>query len=420
MAERVLVRVGTRRGAFIAESDGARRDLDASGRPARARVAPLLAPGRGGLILHALVIDPAAERRSRVGIAAGGVFLSADGGATREPRDRGTRAGFLPEHQRCPGHGQCVHCLVQSPGVADRPHQQNHCGIYRCDDGGRSWRSIEAGLPSGFGFPAAHPRDADTLRLVPLHGDAAGRSVPEGKEAEWRTRDGGRTWQDLRAGLPQRNASLNLLRQALATDRLDPAGVYRGTGTGALHASADEGDTWACIAGHLPAITSVGRRCWTGSRGRADRPGSIAHRPGGRDGALDRTGRAWGGHQDGALADRRAVRVPVRGRSDDDAAGRWACVRVSRDALCDRYKTPGRMALAAALVGHPGLVPGHRLRLRDGLPCRMPPRRRWGKARETWFPMRSARISRSARTGPTIPRCHGCVFPLRASLENGR
>jgi hypothetical protein len=48
-----------------------------------------------------------------------------------------------------------------------------------------------------------------------------------------------------------------VLRQALATDRLEPAGVYFGTGTGALFASADEGDSWACIAEHLPTITSV-------------------------------------------------------------------------------------------------------------------------------------------------------------------
>ena len=51
-----------------------------------------------------------------------------------------------------------------------------------------------------------------------------------------------------------------MLRQALATDRLEPAGVYFGTNTGALFASADEGDSWACVARHLPAILSVETR----------------------------------------------------------------------------------------------------------------------------------------------------------------
>jgi hypothetical protein len=61
----------------------------------------------------------------------------------------------------------------------------------------------------------------------------------------------------LRQGLPQENAFLGVLRQAMATDRLSPAGVYFGTSSGALFASADEGESWRCIAQHLPAILSV-------------------------------------------------------------------------------------------------------------------------------------------------------------------
>ena len=113
-------------------------------------------------------------------------------------------------------------------------------------------------MPSSFGFPAAaHPRDPATLLLLPLNGDIAGRYVPEGKAAVWRTRDGGARWQALRDGLPQQNAFFGVLRQAMATDPLDPAGVYFGTNTGTLFASADEGESWTCIAQHLPAISSV-------------------------------------------------------------------------------------------------------------------------------------------------------------------
>jgi photosystem II stability/assembly factor-like uncharacterized protein len=130
--------------------------------------------------------------------------------------------------------------------------------MYRSDDGGRRWDSIEAGLPTSFGFPAAsHPRDADTLFLLPLNGDIKGRFVPDGRAAVWRTRDGGASWQDLRRGLPQENAYFGVLRQAMATDRLDPAGVYFGSSGGALFASADEGESWDCIAQHLPSILSI-------------------------------------------------------------------------------------------------------------------------------------------------------------------
>ncbi len=215
-------------------------------------------PGAGGLILHSLIPHPTDENRIWVAISAAGVFHTEDGGETWETRNRGTRADFLPEDQRYPEFGQCVHCLVMAPGMPDRLYQQNHCGMYRSEDGGRQWQSIEAGLPSSFGFPASvHPRDPATLYLVPLNGATEGRYVPEGEAAVWRTRDAGHSWQALRQGLPQDKVFFGVLRQAMATDRLEPAGVYFGTNTGTLFASADEGEGWTCIAQHLPAISSV-------------------------------------------------------------------------------------------------------------------------------------------------------------------
>jgi photosystem II stability/assembly factor-like uncharacterized protein len=215
-------------------------------------------PGGAGLILHSLVVDPEDHDQIWVGISAAGVFHTADGGATWQPRNTGTRADFLPEGENYPEFGQCVHCLVMASGKPDRLYQQNHCGMYRSDDGGKRWQSIEAGLPSSFGFPAAaHPRDAETLYLLPLNGDSAGRFVPDAKAAVWRTRDGGDHWEALRDGLPQENAFFGVLRQAMATDRLEPAGVYFGTSSGTLFASADEGDSWTPVAQHLPTILSV-------------------------------------------------------------------------------------------------------------------------------------------------------------------
>lgn len=215
-------------------------------------------PGGGGLILHSIVPHPDDGQKIWTAISTGGVFYSADGGASWEPRNRGTRNDYAPDDQKYPEFGQCVHCLVMAPGMPDRLYQQNHCGMYRSDDGGESWQSIEAGLPSSFGFPAAaHPRDPACLYLIPLNGDMAGRFMPDGKSAVWRTRDAGESWVALRKGLPQNDAYFGVLRQAMTTDQLEPAGIYFGTNTGQLYASSDEGENWSCVAQYLPPIFSV-------------------------------------------------------------------------------------------------------------------------------------------------------------------
>jgi photosystem II stability/assembly factor-like uncharacterized protein len=215
-------------------------------------------PGGGGLILHTIVAHPEDSNQIWVAISTAGVFHSADGGATWTPRNRGTRNDYVPEDQKYAEFGQCVHSLVMAPGLPDRLYQQNHCGMYRSLDGGRNWESIEAGLPSSFGFTATvHPRDPDTLYLIPLNGDSAGRFMPGASAAVWRTRDRGETWQPLRSGLPQEKAYFGVLRQAMATDNLEPAGIYFGTNNGQLFASSDEGGSWLCAAEYLPPVYSV-------------------------------------------------------------------------------------------------------------------------------------------------------------------
>lgn len=207
-------------------------------------------PGAGGLCLHSIQLDPVNPQRMFVGISAVGVFRTEDNGATWHTANRGTRAEFMPD--KFPEFGQCVHkLLLAADGVL---FQQNHCGVYRSGDGGGSWDEITAGLPSDFGFPLAlHPRHPDTAYVLPLQG-AEFRCPPEGKMRVFRTRDGGKNWDTLTAGLPQDGVFASVLREAMTNDRAEPAGLYFGTNTGKIFASRDEGDHWSLLADDLPPI----------------------------------------------------------------------------------------------------------------------------------------------------------------------
>ncbi|MDV7143052.1 exo-alpha-sialidase [Tropicimonas sp. TH_r6] len=224
-------------------------------------------PGAAGLVLHTIVSDPEAAERLWVGISAAGVFATEDGGASWERRVRLSNEGGGADLASHPGHshdplaeegtiGFCVHNMGRA--TDGTLYQQNHHGVFRSADGGRSWRDVTAGLPSTFGFPiAVHPRDPQTIWTLPLNGDSIGRYPPEASAAVWRSRDGGESWEKCQHGLPKKDCFFTVLRQAMATDRGTPAGVYFGTNSGSVFASFDEGDSWNTIAEHLPTVLCV-------------------------------------------------------------------------------------------------------------------------------------------------------------------
>jgi photosystem II stability/assembly factor-like uncharacterized protein len=271
---------------------------------------PQWQPGGGGLCLHTIVVDPANRRRMMVAISTGGCYRTDDGGRTWEPRNKGVRADFMPD--KYPEFGQCVHKVVQHPARPERLFLQNHWGLYRSDDGGDSWRDIANGVPSDFGFAMAiHPHDADTVYIVPIESDEF-RCTPEGKLRVYRTRNAGDSWEPLTRGLPQKDALELVLRDAMATDPLNPAGVYFGTRSGQLWGSSDGGTSWSLIRGGLPPIVcvkavvvgEVAKARVSGARTSA-KPGRKAGKPAARKAA---SGRRAGGAKRAKGARRAAPR----------------------------------------------------------------------------------------------------------------
>ena len=209
--------------------------------------------GGGGMMVHS--IQCLGKGRLVAGMSVAGSFRSTDGGKTWEPFNGGVLADFQPV--KYPEVGQCVHKLLAHPRHRNALYQQNHCGVYRSRFTAKKWTDISKGLPSRFGFALAVPAaEEQTLFAIPIISSNQ-RYVPEGKLRVGRSRDGGRTWQLLSKGLPQSNAYVLVLREAMTSDDRDPAGVYFGTSTGSVFYTRDAGDSWRVLAQHLPPVYSV-------------------------------------------------------------------------------------------------------------------------------------------------------------------
>ena len=212
-------------------------------------------PGAGGLCLHTIILDPQQPQRIYVAISAAGAFRTDDGGRTWRPINKGLHSQYIPNPTAEIGH--CVHHVAQHPSRPEVLFMQKHWDVLRSDDGGDNWREVSGDLPSDFGFVIdVHAHEPETIYVVPIKSDAE-HYPPDGRLRVYRSRTGGNEWEALTSGLPQENCYVNVLRDAMSVDTLDPCGVYFGTTGGQVYASRDGGDNWAPVVRDLPAVLSV-------------------------------------------------------------------------------------------------------------------------------------------------------------------
>jgi photosystem II stability/assembly factor-like uncharacterized protein len=221
------------------------------------------APGNatpGGELLHSILVHPDNPQHLYLGISIGGIFESIDGGKNWEPLNAGVEADFLPDPNVAFGHDP--HLVVQHPLQPNRLYHQNHCGIYRLDRPERQWQRIGKAMPKeigDIGFPIVlHPKDPNIAWVFPMDGTSVWpRTSIDGKPALYITRDAGNTWQRLDKGLPNSQAWFTVFRQAMCADNDAHTGIYFGTTSGEVWASANDGESWRCLAQHLPQIFAV-------------------------------------------------------------------------------------------------------------------------------------------------------------------
>ncbi len=222
----------------------------------RAARGNLWQPGAGGMAVHTILLDPKNAQRIFVAISAAGAFRTDDGGATWKPINRGLKSQYeLPDPDAEVGH--CVHRIALHPARPNVLFMQKHWDVLRTDDAGDNWREVSGNLPSDFGFPIdVHAHEPDTIYVVPIKSDSE-HYPPDGKLRVFRSKVGGNEWEPLTKGLPQSNCFVNVLRDAMSVDSLDPCGVYFGTTGGQVYGSADGGDSWTAIVRDLPPVYSV-------------------------------------------------------------------------------------------------------------------------------------------------------------------
>jgi hypothetical protein len=205
--------------------------------------------------IHSICCDPRDGQLLTVGVSCGGVLRSADGGETWE-LGTGMFAEYMPPPRRDDPAIQDPHRIVQCRGDTRRLWVQHHNGVFRSDDGARTFQEVPTVKPSVFGFAVAvHPGDPDTAWLVPAMKDAT-RVPVEGKVVVARTRDAGASWQVLTRGLPQQHAYDITYRHGLDVDESGRRLAF-GTTTGSLWITEDAGDEWTCLSTHLPPIYAV-------------------------------------------------------------------------------------------------------------------------------------------------------------------
>jgi len=254
LSDRDTVYAGIEDAAIFRSTDGAASWQEMSGLRGHG-TGPNWQPGAGGMCLHTIILDHSDPGRMYIAISAAGAFRTDDGGKSWKPINRGLRSNFLPDQDAEIGH--CVHHVAMHPNRPGVLFMQKHWDVMRSDDAGDNWREVSGNLPTDFGFVIdVHAHEPETIYVVPIKSDGE-HYPPDGKLRVYRSRSGGNEWEALTNGLPQENCYVNVLRDAMAIDRLDSCGVYFGTTGGQVYCSPDGGDTWSPIVRDLPAVLSV-------------------------------------------------------------------------------------------------------------------------------------------------------------------
>lgn len=197
--------------------------------------------------------DPSDAGTMYIALQVGYILKTTDGGASWRTLDNG-----LDED---------VHVIVIDPtsprtllistgGEGMRSGKAPGKSLYRSEDGGETWQPVAMDFYQEYSATLAmHPHDPSTMLSCVANGNPGTWKRPTGPEAEIiGTRDGGRTWQALQAGVPGEQKQFVA---AMSYDAETPDHVYAGFRRGELAMSQDAGSSWTDLGIQLSAVNDV-------------------------------------------------------------------------------------------------------------------------------------------------------------------
>ena len=215
-------------------------------------IGPAFTEGR----VCSIAVDPTDHSRYFIGAASGGVWKTTNAGITWTPvfDNQGTYSiGTIAIDPRNP--------FTVWVGTGENNSQRSVAwgdGVYRSDDGGKTWKNVGLKNSEHIGQIAFDPRNSDSVYVAsqgPLWG-------PGGDRGLFKTTDGGKTWKNILS------ISENTGVSDVAIDPNNPDTVYAtsyqrrrhvftfidGGPESAIYKSTDAGVTWNKLKAGLPTV----------------------------------------------------------------------------------------------------------------------------------------------------------------------
>jgi len=217
----------------------------------RARsIGPAVTSGR----VMTIAVDSSNKAVFYIGAASGGVWKTVNGGASFQPvfdKEGAFSIGWVTLDEKRPN--------IVWVGTGERNSQRSVAygdGVYKSEDGGRSWANVGLKSSEHIGRIVINPKDTDTVYVAaqgPLW-------APGGDRGLYKTTDGGKTWTPV-LKISEHTGVTDVVLDPRNSDVIVAAAYQRrrhfftminGGPESAIHRSTDGGKTWKKVTTGLP------------------------------------------------------------------------------------------------------------------------------------------------------------------------